>query len=187
MLNQLRGLYMSNRGFTLIELVVAIVILSIGTVSFITLMNASTKNSVDPMVRQQANAVARAYLEEILLKPFCDPDITSDCPANCTTGNTCTNANCTENTGGTETRATFDDVCDYDKPEIVNAVVTDQTGNPIMSLNNYRVTVDVIDNAGADLNTLTGGASQSLRVDVNVTNINNANVNVTVSGYRTNF
>ena len=177
---------MNKKGFTLIELILAIVIIGIGISSFALLMNASTRNSIDPMVRQQANAVARAYLEEVLLKPFCDPDITTDCPTNCTTGSTCTNATCTENTGGAETRATFDDVCDFDNV-ITNAAVTDQTGASITSLSDYRVTVDVIDDAGANLNTLTGGASQSLRVDVNVTNINNANVNVTVSGYRTNF
>ena len=175
---------MNNKGFTLIELIVAIVIIAIGIASFTLLMNTSTKNSVDPMVRQQANAVAQSYLEEILLKPFCDPDITTDCPTNCTTGSTCSNATCTENTGGAEIRSTFDDVCDY--TGLPDNVVRDQTGANI-GLTGYQVTVTVHDDSEADLNGLTGAASQSLRVDVNVTHSSNANLNVTVTGYRTNF
>ncbi len=177
---------MNSRGFTLIELVVAIVILSIGTVSFITLMNASTVNSVDPMVRQQANAVARAYLEEILLRPFCDPNITSDCFGTCTTGNTCTNVACS-NTGAGETRATFDDVCDFQA--LPDTLVRDQAGNQITpELDDYRVAVVVVD-VGINLNGLIGSAalSQSLRVDVTVTHINIPTVNVQVSGFKANF
>ena len=139
------------------------------------------------MVRQQANAIARAYLEEISLKPFCDPDITSDYPTNCNAGSTCSSASCTENTGGLETRTTFDDICDYDLPAIKDATVVDQTGTTITALSDYRVTVDVIDDAGADLSGLLGGSSQSLRIDVTVTHINNASVNVNASTYRVNF
>jgi MSHA pilin protein MshD len=180
---------MNSRGFTLIELIVAIVIIGIGVASFAQLMNSSTINSIDPMVRQQAHAIARAYLEEISLRSFCDPNITSDCPGTCTTGSTCSNASCTNNGAG-ESRATFDDICDYDQPTIVDAIVTDQNGStaaPIDELGDYRVTVDVIDDSGADLGTLTGGASQSLRIDVTVTHATNPNVDVTVSGFRANY
>jgi MSHA pilin protein MshD len=175
---------MNSKGFTLIELIVAIVIIGIGIASFAQLMNTSTINSIDPMVRQQANAAARAYLEEILLKPFCDPDITSDCPTNCNAGNTCSDANCTENTALAETRPTFDDVCDY--TGLPDTLVRDQSGANV-GLTDYRVTVDILDDASANLNGLLGAASQSLRVDVNVTHTGNPNVDVTVTGYRINF
>ena len=174
---------MNNKGFTLIELIIAIVIIGIGIASFAQLMNTSTINSIDPMVRQQAHAVARSYLEEVLLKSFCDPDLTSDCPADCAAGNTCSDASCTDSTG--ETRATFDDVCDYNG--LPDTLVRDQNGTAVAALNNYRVTVNVIDNAGADLNGLTGANSESLRIDVNVTHTANSNVDVTITGYRINF
>lgn len=181
---------MNNRGFTLIELIVAIVILGIGVASFITLINSSTIASVDPLARQQANAIARAYLEEILLQSFCDPDLGTDCPVDCdgSGGNTCSDTtNCTENTGGAETRQTFDDVCDYDAPAIVNASVTDQLGNPLLDLSDYRVSVDVIDGAGGNLNTLSAGSNQSLRINVTVNHINLSDIDVTVSGYKANY
>lgn len=173
-----------NRGFSLIELIVAIVIIGIGIAGFAQLINTSAKNSIDPMVKQQANSAARAYLEEILLKSFCDPDLTSDCPTACNLGSTCSSAVCTENTGGTETRATYDDVCDYQV--LPDTLVRDQNGTNI-GLTNYRVTVTIFDGAEADLNGLTGANRESLRVDVNVTHTTNPNVDVTVSGYRVNF
>ncbi len=173
---------MNNKGFTLIELIVAIVVIGIGIAGFAQLMNTSTINSIDPMVRQQANASARAYLEEILLKSFCDPDITTDCPTDCNIGSTCSSAACTDSTG--ETRIIFDDVCDYQN--LPDTIVRDQNGTNI-GLTNYIITVTVHDDGNADLNGLTGAARQSLRVDVNVTHATNPNVDVTVTGYKTNF
>lgn len=173
---------MNSKGFTLIELIVAIVIIGIGIAGFAQLMNTSTINSIDPMVRQQANASARAYLEEILLKSFCDPDITTDCPVDCNTGSTCSSAACTDSTG--ESRITFDDVCDYEN--LPDNVVRDQNGASV-GLTDYIVTVTIYDDGDADLNGLTGAARQSLRVDVNVTHTTNPNVDTTVTGYKINF
>ncbi len=187
---------MNNNGFSLIELIVAIVVIGIGIAAFAQHINSSTINSIDPMVRQQANAVARAYLEEISLKSFCDP--TFDPDANPSTGCTvdCTESACAAasvNTcGGPNgptpegtTRAIFDDVCDY--TNLPDNLVRDQVGNLITVLSDYRVNVSVVDNAGADLNGLTGAGGRSLRIDINVTHTGNSNVDVTVTGYRTNF
>jgi MSHA pilin protein MshD len=65
-------------GFSLIELIVAIVILSIGVTGFITLIINTTKNSVDPQIRVQGNAIVRAYLEEVMLNSFCEPNFDPD-------------------------------------------------------------------------------------------------------------
>ena len=169
-------------GFSLIELVIAIIIISISVAGFATLFNTTTVHSVDPMLQQQANAIARAYLEEVSLRSFCDPDVTNDCPVDCTAGSTCSDASC--GIRG-ETRDAFDDVCDYDG--LSDTGVRDQTNNPVASLSNYNVTVTVFDNASADLNGLLGGSSQSLRIDVNVTHVSNTDINTTISGYRINF
>lgn len=171
------------RGFTLIELVITIVILSIGVTAFISAMNASTIASVDPLIRQQAHAVAQSYLEEVLLNSFCDPDLTSDCPAFCTAANICTTCGGSASPGP-ETRPTYDDVCDYNGLSDTGA--RNQFGNAIAALANYNVTVSVVDNA-VTLDGLSSANGQVVRVDVNVTHASNSNVDVTLSGYRTNY
>ncbi len=109
--------------------------------------------------------------------------MTADCPADCNAGNACADAACGNTIG--EIRATFDDICDYDG--LADAGARDQTDTLIAGLANYNVAVNVIDDAGADLNGLFGGLSQSLRINVNVTHATNPDVNVVVTGYRTNY
>jgi len=61
-------------GFTLIELVIFMIVVSIGVVGILSVMNTVVKSSADPMVRKQAAALADSVLEEILLKEYTDPD-----------------------------------------------------------------------------------------------------------------
>jgi MSHA pilin protein MshD len=106
-----------NQGATLVELIISIVIISIALVGILSVVNLSAQHSADPVVRQQAIAIAESYLEEILLLPIVDPDGT--------------------NSG--ETRASFDNIADYDG--LNNADATDQNNNTISGLENYTVTV----------------------------------------------
>lgn len=64
----------AQRGFTLIELIIFIIIVSVAVVGILTVMNTVVKSSADPMVRKQAMALADSVLEEILLKSYSDPD-----------------------------------------------------------------------------------------------------------------
>lgn len=64
-------------GFSLIEVIIYIVVVSIGLVGILLVMNTVVKSSADPMVRKQAVALADSILEEILLKNFTDPDGTN--------------------------------------------------------------------------------------------------------------
>lgn len=61
-------------GFTLIELVIFIIIVSVAVVGILSVMNQTVKSSADPMVRKQAAALADSILEEILLREYEDPD-----------------------------------------------------------------------------------------------------------------
>ena len=65
-----------ERGLSLIELVVFIVVLAIGVSGVAIVFNQMTRSSVDPVVRKQALAIANSLLEEVELQPFtyCDPD-----------------------------------------------------------------------------------------------------------------
>lgn len=65
-----------QKGLTLIELIVFIVIVSVALVGVLTVFNVTAKSSADPMIRKQMLAIAEAVLEEVMLQPFtwCDPD-----------------------------------------------------------------------------------------------------------------
>ncbi|WP_169802258.1 prepilin-type N-terminal cleavage/methylation domain-containing protein [Curvibacter delicatus] len=112
-------------GFTLVELVIFIVIVSVGIAGILLVMNTVVASSADPMVRKQALALADSILEEILQKDYADPDGTS----------------------GETTRTTFDDVDDYNGK--TNSTFTDLPA----SLASYLITI-VVD-APAPLNGVT--------------------------------
>lgn len=174
----------NNSGFTLIELVITIVILALGVTAFTRLMNASTIASVDPMVRQQAHAIAQSYLEEVLLNSFCDPNLSTDCPAFCTGANICSTCGGTASPAPPESRPDFDDVCDYNG--LTDTGARNQLDTALAALSAYNVVVTVDDN-NVNLQGLSSASGQVVRVDVNVTHSSNPNVDVTMSAYRTNF
>lgn len=78
-----------QKGISLIELIMFIVIVSVGIAGILSVMNVTTKNSADPLLRKQALAIAESLLEEIELQPFtyCAPEdaeaLTADSAANC--------------------------------------------------------------------------------------------------------
>lgn len=166
-MKRLRSQAMSaQRGITLIELVVSILIVSLGVAGILVVITQATRSSADPMVTDQAVAIAEAYLEEILLKDFSDPDQP-------------------ESGGpeGGESRPTYDDVNDYNG--LSDAGARDQNNNPIAGLGQYNVSVSVA--SAADLGPAGGQtpAADTLRVIVQVGAPNG--VNISLSGYRSNY
>lgn len=57
-------------GFTLIELIVFIVIVSVGLAGVLSSLNISTRHSADPLQPKQALAIAEATLESMLLRDY---------------------------------------------------------------------------------------------------------------------
>ena len=55
----------NQRGISLIELIMFIVIISTALVGIMSVMNTVTKNSADPMIHKQTLAIAESLLEEI--------------------------------------------------------------------------------------------------------------------------
>lgn len=55
-----------SRGFTLIELIVVIVVLAAGLTGILVVFNQTVARSADPMLQQQAIALAEGYMEEIM-------------------------------------------------------------------------------------------------------------------------
>lgn len=148
-------------GLSLIELVVAIVVVAICLTGAFALVDSTTRRSVDPMLERQALAIAEAYLEEILQQSHLDPDEGALCPT------------------PEADRSLFDNVCDY--AGLVDAGARDQTGRAIEGLDAYRVEIQV--DPAATLGTLTGG-TQVLRIDVRVTDP--LGRHILLSSYRSN-
>lgn len=118
----------SQRGLTLIELVIFIIIVSVALAGVLTVLNVTTKSSADPMIRKQMLAIAEALLEEVQLQPFtwCDPDdpaaAMATAYASCTTPQN-TVAGKAGETRGSNT-APLDNVFDYNGEPITTAIIT---------------------------------------------------------------
>lgn len=124
-------------GVTLIELILSMVIISIALTGVFSVINLTVSHSADPVVEHQAIAIAEAYLEEIQLQAYTDPDGT--------------------NVGETS-RASFDNVDDYNGLNDVGA--HNQLGASITSLSSYNVTVAVVNQ------TVVGLAAKEITVNV---------------------
>lgn len=144
-------------GTTLIELVIAIVIISIAASAILMALSTSLAQSADPMVRHQAVAIAEAYLEEIALRSFDDPD----------------------GVDGEASRDLFDDVDDYNG--LVDNGARNQFDAAIADLSDYTISVAVTPSSA-----LPSIASTNLYL-ITVTITHAANINFTVSAYRANF
>ena len=143
-----------QRGATLVELVVSIVVISVGLAGALIVMDHTARASADPMNQYQAIAIAEAYLEEALLQEFVDPD----------------------GLGG-ETRATFDDINDYNFTDVG---ARDQNDQAIAGLEQYTVTIAVTAEAFNGI-----AAANSRRVQVTVTPPFGSTV--VMSAYRTSY
>ena len=105
-----------QKGFTLIELIIFIVVVGAGVAGILSVMNTVVKSSADPVVRKQAVALADSILEEIAQKAYSDPDGAQ---------------------GNETTRETMDDVDDYNGK--TQALFTDWPGG----LSAYQVAIVV--------------------------------------------
>ncbi|MCX7156858.1 MAG: type II secretion system protein [Rhodocyclales bacterium] len=175
-----------QRGLTLIELIVFIVIVSTALVGVLTVLNFTAKSSADPVIRKQMLAVAEAVLEEVMLQPFtwCDPDdpqaatATSNTPAiatGCTSAATVEAIGAETVSGNTDTRlsATYplDNVSDYNAVPISTGI----TGTALPA--GYSVSVAV------EQSSLNGiAATESLMITVTASH---GGESITLQGYRT--
>lgn len=62
------------QGFTLVEVLVASAILSFVTLGIVQAVSAGQSRTLDALKRARAQALAEVLLEEILAKPYADPD-----------------------------------------------------------------------------------------------------------------
>jgi MSHA pilin protein MshD len=152
-------------GFTLIEMIIAIVIIGVGLAGVLTAFTTTIRSSADPLIHKQMLAVAEEMMEEILLKPFA---VTGVAPVNAATA--CGAA--------AAIRTAFDDVSDYNNYQTTS--ICDIEGNAVAGLGTYsiRVTID----AAASLDTLSGGAVKKVTVVVT-----HGGETISLVGWRTDY
>ncbi len=153
-------------GVTLIELVISISIVAIAVTGTLLSISRSVRSSADPLIVHQALAVGEAYLEEVLLKEYYDPNLGAG-------GGVCPMSEAS--------RDLYDNLCDYDG--LADAGARDQNNVAVVGLEGYNVAI-AVEETTATLGALTGDPDV-VRVDVTVSNGNV--VNLTLSGYRTNY
>jgi MSHA pilin protein MshD len=173
-----------QRGISLLELIMFIIIVSIGVTALLLVFNTTLAKSVDPMIQKQMLAIAESLLEEVEAKPFtyCDPDDANAASAANAAG-CATTAEAMGPEAGPETRTSttipFDNVNDYGAGLIINPI-TDLTGTAIAGLGAYSATIAV---AAVALGTVP--ATDSLQITVTVTGPGNNSL--VLQGYRTRY
>jgi MSHA pilin protein MshD len=150
----------AQRGFTLIELILFIVVVGAAMAGILSVSTTVVKSSADPMVRKQALAVAQSLMEEILLKEYTKPSASTELGY----------------LGG-GTRNGFDCVSDYDGYQTSGGVV-DVSGAAVSGLGSYNVTPPV-----SVIGTTLGGVSV-YQVKVSVSGPQGA---VVLVGYRGDY
>lgn len=188
-----------QRGISLIELIMFIVIVSVALAGIMVVMNVTTKSSADPLVHKQALAIAESLLEEVALMPYtiCDPNDVNAASA-------VTAADCTGGVGGAydegklplgpetisgvlETRHSatdpFDNVSDYNGfTSAADGGIKDIANNPVAGLGGYQATVSV---APATVGSIAAASGVSVSITVSVAGPDN--VAVVVEGVRTRY
>lgn len=129
---------------TLVELIIAIVIINVGLMGVMLTFITVVQTSVNPMIYKQMAAVADGMMEEIMLKPFLPA-------ANAGPTNACA-------------RDTFNDVRDYNNYTTNNACTIE--GGAIAALAGYRVDVNVLQ--GANTAMLDVPADELLKITITV-------------------
>jgi MSHA pilin protein MshD len=182
----------NQRGISLVELIMFIVIVSVSLAGILLVMNATTKSSADPLIHKQSLAIAESLLEEVELMPLtiCDPNDVN--AASAVTSNDCTGlANgpndesklplgpeAGEVRGSTTTP--YDNVSDYNGFSMAGAAIQDIAGNPIGGLGGYTAAVAVGTTGCA-------GIAFPNALPITVTVIGSDNLPVVLDGCRTRY
>lgn len=147
---------LNGRGFTLVEMVMAIAIIAVAVGGVMLVFVVALRHSADPQRQQQAVAIAEGYLDEILSRRYDDPDGVTSVESS---------------------RALYDDIGDY--AGLADTPPRDQDGNVLAGLESYRVEVSVQPAAAF------GPAGQTVtarRIDVRV--LSPPLVDMTLSAYK---
>ena len=151
-----------QRGVSLIELIMFIVIISVALAGILLVMNLVTRHSADPLIRKQALAIAESMLEEIKLQDL-------------------SGTACAGTLGANATRANVSSVCDYNGYSTTAGIRDFSTNAQVPGLRSYNIAGVAV----AQIPTLGGTpitAGSGVMITVTVADPTGATVDAT--GYR---
>lgn len=196
-----------QRGLSLIELIIFMVVMGIAAAAVLQMLNLSAKASADPVRRKQALLLAESYLEEVELARFtyCDPTdpkaATATSPAGCT-------SNAYQEVLGQESGGVgrpYDNVSDYallNLPQSPQQLFLNGAGQlsdvngASLSLTGFTVTVALdsvpqatpLGPAGTPVwSNISAAKMDALKITITVTYGTGPNDAVTLDGYRTRY
>lgn len=169
-------------GFTLIELVVVIVVLSLALTGVTLVINQAVQHSPDALVQTRAMELAQTYLDEIYSKRYDENSGAGGIPR---CDSTDTNFKACSNTLGSDSsesnRLLFDDVDDYNGlSEQPPTSIVD--GNPLTIYGSYAVQIAVV-YAGTELGFASNRHAKRITISI-TTPLGNT---IPVSVYRVNY
>lgn len=162
----------AQRGATLVELVITIVIISVAIAGVVGAFALISSRSADPLNQTRAVELAQLYMDEIITKKYDDATPQGGQPRY--TGG------CNIGSEGSEDRGTYDDVDDYNE---IDGEAPRSALGPIDGYSGFTVTVDVQcagGDAGVDL-----PSSEAKRIDLTITIPGGSDF--VFSAYRANF
>ncbi len=151
-----------QRGVSLIELIMFIVIVSVAMVGILLVMNQVMGRSADPLIRKQALAIAESMLEEIRLQDL-------------------SGAACAGTLAANAARSGVTSVCDYNGYSTTAGILDFSTNTAVAGLANYNIAnVSVTQVATLGGTPITAGSG----VMITVTVADPTGATVDATGYR---
>jgi len=170
-----------NRGFTLIEMIIGIVVFAIAMTMMTSLILPRAKQSIDPIYQVRAAKLANSLLDEIKGKEFDENSNTSLGLGRCDeSSNPCST---TLGADGTETRDSFNDVDDYHGLEVDGLLLNHTTQSYQDLYKNYALTVNVI--YDGDYDGVADSSRKAKLITITVTMPNQETVSFAT--YRSNY
>ena len=180
-------------GFTLIEIIMFIVIISVALTGVLAALNLTTKSSADPLIRKQMMTIAETLVDEVQMRPFtycdggpspCVPtqifghDAGTDRPTYTSVTNYCTEATTTSATCSTITLGT---------PNDASSTIPDLSGIGATSPPGYWATISLTAQAlGGIASTNTAAGLNAVLITVTVSTTRTSET-ITLQGYRTRW
>ncbi len=167
-----------QRGVTLVELIVAIVIISVALAGVLSAFNASVRGSADPMVTKQMTSIAEALMEEVQQAAFTFCDAQDAAAGTATSAAGCTIPEIVGPEAGNA--RPYDNVNDYNGLNL--ATITDAAGVAVPALAGYSAAISV---APVSLFWIAASSGDLLQITVRVTAPNGQTFSL--DGYRARY